>query len=387
MNQLKSFLFNARKLILLAIIAFAVILAGSSCQTQFLNPSLPKTQTEVANLNSTCPKPDNLSWLQVDGNWVKDEAGNKVTLRGISFCGFNNDWGEKALPNFSQKISEVTNGVNEWYPNLLRLPIKQRHLDSFSLEQIYQSLQAGVDECVKQKVYCIIDWHAVDGEKDADWRSPEMDQKTRDFWNYIAPRFQNNPNVLFEVYNEPGYPKAVTAENWLAWRDKAQEWVNLIRGHAPRNIILIGSPLWSQITQFAPQHPFAGTNLAYVNHTYPRMKESWPRDVGMEYDWEKVFGLAADRVPMFVSEFGWQGTGEWKMGQGTISDFGQPMKEFLNNRPNINWVVWTYDHYCSPRLVDRDGSVRSGEQEMGKFVQDWLKEEWVKETNPVLNCK
>ena len=43
--------------------------------------------------------------------------------------------------------------------------------------------------------------------------------------------------------------------------------------------------------------------------TYPRIKESWPRDVGMEYDWEQVFGKAADRVPIFITEFGWQGTG------------------------------------------------------------------------------
>lgn len=58
------------------------------------------------------------------------------------------------------------------------------------------------------------------------------------------------------------------------------------------------------------------------------------------------------------------------------------MKDFLNNRPNINWIVWTYDHYCSPRLADENDRVLGGKK-MGLFVRDWLKEEWLKSTNPV----
>jgi endoglucanase len=339
------------------------------------------------NPESVCSRVAQLPQLRVEGKWLKDETGNNVTLRGISFCGFNNAWGEKILPDFRSKIAKVTNGHDSWYPNLLRLPIKDQHLDSFSLEQIYQALKAGVDECVEQKVYCIIDWHAVDGENGADWRSPKMDKKTRDFWNYMAPRFQDYSNVLFEVYNEPGYPKEVTEANWLAWRDQAQQWVDLIREQAADNIILISSPLWTQITQFAPKHPFSGSNLAYVNHTYPGMKESWPRDVGMEYDWEKVFGQAADSVPLFITEFGWQSNSEWDMGRGTTSEFGQPMKNFLNNRPNINWTIWTYDSYCSPRLVNEHDRILEGKDEMGSFVRDWLREERMRSTNPVKpNC-
>ncbi len=389
MNFNKNFKLNFLRAIALVLIGFTIVFieqyfvnSAVAYQPQFLQANL-KPKNNNLGCSDRNAFHSALPWLKTDGKWIKDEADNPVTLRGMSFCGFNNDWGEKVLPDFRHKISRVTNGVNGWYPNLLRLPIKDYHLNNFSLAEVYQALQAGVDECVRQKVYCIIDWHAVDGEEGADWQSPEMDDKTRDFWNYMAPRFKNYSNVIFELYNEPGYPKAVTEENWLNWRNKAQKWVDLIREQAPETIILIGSPLWSQITQFAPKHPFRGTNLAYVNHTYPGMEESWPQDVGMEYDWEEVFGKAADRVPMFITEFGWQGTGEWEMGQGTTSDFGQPMKDFLNNRPNINWAIWTYDHYCSPRLADANEKVREGEQEMGGFVRDWLREEWVKSTNPV----
>ena len=156
----------------------------------------------------------------------------------------------------------------------------------------------------------------------------------------------------------------------------------MIRKDAPDNIILISSPLWAQITQFAPLYPFEGDNLAYVNHTYAGMEKSWPEELGLEYDWEQVFGKAADKVPLFITEFGWQADAEWEFGKATTAEFGQPIKEFLNNRPNINWVVWTYDHYCSPRLVDENDRVLGGAK-MGVFVRDWLQEEWNKSTNPV----
>lgn len=361
----------------LSTLNFSKSLPAIARQPQLLLTSNIKTSSQGA----ACTTSD-LPWLQVDGKWIEDEAGNKVTLRGISFCGFNNEWGEKALPDFQQKISQVTNGTNGWYPNLLRLPIKDYHLNYFSLEEVYQALKAGVDECVYQNVYCIIDWHAVDGEEGADWRSLEMERKTRDFWSYMAPRFKDYSNVLFEVYNEPGYPKEVTAANWLSWRDKAQEWVDLIREKAPKNIILISSPLWAQITQFAPKYPFKGENLAYVNHTYKGMEETWPKEVGIEYDWERVFGKAADRVPIFITEFGWQADAEWEFSEATTAEFGQPMKDFLNERPNINWTVWTYDHYCSPRLADENDRVLGGNK-MGIFIRDWLREEWQRATNPV----
>lgn len=371
--------FNLNRLQKLTAIAIAIALV---LVLAFAENSPAELFPMTSDAPSSCSDKADLPWLRTDGRWVKDERDNLVTLRGISFCGFNEKWKEKVLPNFPEKITKVTNGTNGWYPNILRLPIKDYHLETFDLKEVYQTLKAGVDECVEQKVYCIVDWHPVDGEKGADWRSPETQQKTKDFWRYMAPRFSNYPNVIFELYNEPGYPKLVTAENWLNWRDVAQEWVDLIREQAPRNIILISSPLWAQIIQFAPEYPFKGNNLAYVSHTYGGMEESWPRELGMEYDWERVFGKAADKVPLFITEFGWQADAEWEFGKATTAEFGRPMKEFLNNRPNINWIVWTYDHYCSPRLVDENDRVLGGKK-MGLFVRDWLQEEWLKSTNPV----
>ncbi|AFZ35960.1 hypothetical protein Sta7437_2421 [Stanieria cyanosphaera PCC 7437] len=55
---------------------------------------------------------------------------------------------------------------------------------------------------------------------------------------------------------------------------------------------------------------------------------------------------------------------------------------YLSKRPNINWVVWAYDYYCSPRLTDERDRVLGGNK-MGIFVRNWLQEEWNKSTNPL----
>ena len=51
----------------------------------------------------------------------------------------------------------------------------------------------------------------------------------------------------------------------------------------------------------------------------------------------------------------------------------------------LNWIVWTYNRYCSPRLVDKNRVL--GGNKMGLFVRQWLKQERSKPTNPVKSCQ
>ena len=81
------------------------------------NP-LSTTVQAAGTSGSSCTTEGDVPKLHTDGRWFKDEADNLVTLRGISFCGFNNEWGEKVLPDFKSKIAKVTNGTNGWYPNV-----------------------------------------------------------------------------------------------------------------------------------------------------------------------------------------------------------------------------------------------------------------------------
>ena len=37
-------------------------------------------------------------------------------------------------------------------------------------------------------------------------------------------------------------------DSWLEIRPDMQQWVDAVRKHAPKNLVLVGGPHWSQIT-------------------------------------------------------------------------------------------------------------------------------------------
>ena len=61
----------------------------------------------------------------------------------------------------------------------------------------------------------------------------------------MAPRYASDQGVLYEVYNEPIATGG--SSNWNSWQPIVQEFVDVIRSHAPDNLVLVGAPNWSQI--------------------------------------------------------------------------------------------------------------------------------------------
>jgi endoglucanase len=207
--------------------------------------------------------------------------------------------------------------------------------------------------CKKYQVYCIIDWHEI-----SKWQDKDKQFQLERFWSSVARRYAHEPNILYEVFNEPTGPGTMSRENWLLWREVAQPWVNQIRAAAPETVILVGSPHWSQMPQFAVQDPFAGKNLAYVMHLYP----GWSSDT-----WDRFIGNPSKSVPIFITEWGWSAREDAKKSPfyGTKEKYGAPLRAYLDARPNIHWTAWAYHEGCGPAMLGKD-------TEMGEFVKEWL---------------
>ncbi|MGB5635993.1 MAG: hypothetical protein WBM86_24865 [Waterburya sp.] len=80
-----------RKLTLIAVaiaLSFTLMLAKNSPSVKWFSSPAQAADPEL----SSCSNNQNIPWLHTDGRWFKDEDNNLVTLRGISFCGFNNIW-------------------------------------------------------------------------------------------------------------------------------------------------------------------------------------------------------------------------------------------------------------------------------------------------------
>jgi len=298
----------------------------------------------------------NTPWLSVSGRYIKDQAGNTVILRGVSLVDVS--VADSGTRSASALIDMATDNANGWYARVVRLPVYPNAIDGqpgwIAGPDAYfnNHLNPAVQECVARQIYCIVDWHYI-----SDYNSSTIDTATRNFWSYIAPKYANTPNVIFELYNEP-----VNPDSWSTWKATAQPWVNLIRASAPNNLILIGGPRWSQNVAEAATNPFTGSNLVYVAHIYP--------EHGGQSTWDSWFGNSSSTVPYFISEWGYQQSGNTPT-SGTQSSYGNAFSAYLDAKA-VSWTAWVFDDYWQPVMFDTSWNLLGGENYMGQFTKDFL---------------
>lgn len=295
-------------------------------------------------------------WLHVDGNVIKDTAGNLVTLRGVSIIAPEYASRNPSNPKTpSEYIAWLADSTRGWHSRILRIPVCEINRSPVNA---YNFINPLVQQAINLGLYVIIDFHNV-----SNYGSGGTSQTTvMNFWNYFAPRYANSSNVLFEVYNEP-----VNPADWNQWKSFIQPVVNDIRAVAPKNIILMGSPQWSTYTKYAVSSPIAGTNIVYVYHIYPN------QGTPTSYLLDSKFGNAANNIPVMITEFGWNQNASYSdnITYGKTSTWGIPFRTYMDAHPNISWVNWVFDNYWMPSIFDKNWGLM-GDENQGEFIKNWL---------------
>jgi hypothetical protein len=312
-------------------------------------------------------------WLHVDANKIKDPDGNVVILRGVSLIdlGFLYEWhgGAYAMIDRLTDKTDSQGSSPGFYPKVIRIPIAPPdtnpswpHRFDPNDDTFYNDyLRPIVDYCKWKDLYVIIDWHYIDNTWD-------KVQQTTEFWQYMAPRFAADSHVIFELFNEPINPGASDTDRWLATRDDMQTWTNIVRASAPVNIILVAGPSWSQIIGPAATYPVSGTNIAYVSHIY---LGHWLS--GNTWYTDSITACAAVH-PVIMTEWGFSmSMGEDWLLNGTITNYGQPLTEFLELH-GISSTAWVASYNWGPPMFWDDWTLRCGDGEMGCFTKDYLYE-------------
>ncbi len=307
-----------------------------------------------------------LPWIHVDGNHFKDESGNVVVLRGVDMIDLSaTDQWEGGL---HQMIDRLTNPNDPqgsspgWATRILRLMVAPADamigapVPYQPNTQYYERyLRPTVDYARQKGLYAIIDWHYIDDT------GPHV-QTTSDFWSDIAPKFANDSNVFFELFNEP-----MDMGNWTTTKANMQTWYDIARAGAPNTVILMGSPNWSQLAGNAASDPIDGTNIAYVAHMYPTHFT--------QPSLRNQITTAAALAPVFMTEWGFEEglTDNGGLLNGTITSYGDPIKAFMEQN-GLSWSAWCASSTWGPPMFNADHTLRVGEGEMGGFVKDWLYE-------------
>ncbi len=302
-------------------------------------------------------------WLHVEGNLIKDPAGNTVILRGVDFQDIKEQATDRTV-GLNGLIDVVTNPDDTlsnspgWYTRVLRFTVEP---PISNLEEYYQqTLKPAVDYATSKGLYVIIDWHYI-----ADVNNNI--ESTNAFWTYMAPRFNNYSNVLYEVYNEP----INTNLTWGQFKPYMQAWVDLIRKYAPHNLILAGSPVWDQRMGDAATNPLTGGNIVYVAHIYPGHWNATGAGA-VKAQVERVVKVH----PVFLSEWGFSETVSAASGtllKGSIASYGQPIVDWAESL-GISWSAWCADNDWEPAMFTRDWKLKVGPGEMGGFTKDKLYE-------------
>ena len=285
-------------------------------------------------------------WLRVKGAQLCNEAGEPVVLRGMSSHGLH--W----FPQYTN--AQSIRNTAAFGANLFRVAMYTGEGGYLSNSAaVKRQLIAAVDAAIAADLYVIIDWHILsDGNPSA-----HTDEAVSFFWEMTA-RYGDNPAVLYEICNEPN--------GNVTWRRDVKPYavtvVNAIREKAPKSIVLIGSPTWSQDIHEAAADPLEGENLMYTLHFYAGTHGASLR--------QRIDDALKKGLPVFVSEWGASradGSG------GVYLDESAVWLDFLAER-GISWANWSLcdksetSAALKPNTPNNRAWTESDLTESGKFV-------------------
>ena len=247
--------------------------------------------------------------LQVRETQLCDQKGDPLVLAGASF-GWHNLWPRY----YTQDVVKWL--VSDWKCNVVRASMGVGLDDSY-LENPSFALQCitnVIDGALKNGIYVLIDFHSH--------KLHTAEAKT--FFAQMAEKYKNNPNVIYEIWNEPDY------YSWKEVKQYAEEVISTIRAQDPDNLILVGSPHWDQDLDSVAASPIKGQkNIMYTMHFYAGTHKKWLR--------ERTDNVMSKGIPVFISECaGMEASGDGPIDKVEWNAYLEWMKE-----KKISWIAWS----------------------------------------------
>lgn len=263
--------------------------------------------------------------ISVSGNQLLFD-GQAGSIAGPSLFWSNNGWGGEKY-----YTPEVVAWVKQdWNATLIRASMGVE--DQGGYIQFPAANRAKVitvvDAAIANDMYVIIDWHSH--------RAENNQQAAIDFFTEMATLYGGYDNVIYEIYNEPLNPGQTGKPNSAAvWNEiikpYAEAVIAAIRAVDPDNLIIVGTPTWSQDVDTAANSPITGyTNIAYALHFYAGTHRQYLRD--------KATTALNNGIALFVTEWGGvQATGDGEVDEGETLLWMDFIRQ--HNLSHANWAL------------------------------------------------
>lgn len=285
--------------------------------------------------------------LNVNGKDIVDKDGNSVVLRGMSL--FWSQWGGQYYNKETIKWLR-----DDWKCTVIRAAMGVEggaYLDNPEAE--FQKVKAAIDACIELGIYVIVDWH--------DHRAEEHLEESKAFFERISSDYGNYPNIIYELYNEPLN---------VSWNDVLkpyhEEVISVIRKNDPNNIIVAGTPNWSQDVEDVINKKLEGSNIAYSFHFYSSTHKQELRD--------KAIQAINAGIPLFVTEWGMsEANGNGIIDNTSLNEWADFLEAY--NLSWCNWSIVNKDETSAallPTTSSLSGWSESDLSVSGKIIRDYL---------------
>ncbi|KAL3105798.1 hypothetical protein niasHT_026573 [Heterodera trifolii] len=220
----------------------------------------------------------------------------------------------------------------------------------------YQLVTTVIEAAISLGMYVIVDWHV----------SATYTTQAVAFFTKIAKAYGSYPHILYETYNEP------LALSWTSdlvpYHKKV---IAAIRKYDTKNVIILGTPNWSQDVDVAAANPVSGySNLMYTFHFYAGT--------------HTVSGLGAKlktaytkSLPIFVTEYGaCESSGDGTIATSSMSAWWSFLDGYKISY--CNWSVCNKGESCSALTTSASASnVGSSSYwtTSGKLIQAYYKKQ------------
>nr|UNG40317.1 glycoside hydrolase family 5 subfamily 2 [Oxymirus cursor] len=219
--------------------------------------------------------------LSVRGVNLVDQHEDPIQLKGMSL--FWDVW----MPQYYNQ--ESIDGIHDaCHANVVRAAMAvETLLDGGYLidpEETIKRLSVVIDAAIRDDIYVIVDWHEEDAQTHL--------TQAKEFFDTVSKKYGSYPNIIYETFNEP------TTQSWsYVLKPYHEAVISTIRANDPDNVIILGTPTWSQRVDQASLDPITDQkNIMYTLHFYAGTHKQWLRDTANT--------ALSNGLPIFVTEYG-----------------------------------------------------------------------------------
>ncbi len=367
--------------------------------------------------------------LHVEGNQLKDPAGNSVLLHGWmqpTSSWFNGqgrwyndpwDWTRLSAPLSRSGVSDFLGYLEEvatlmsdpsprygrdhgWHCSFVRLNTDgvggwssaEGLVNSEQFDAWIENFLVPYANILKSRgLYLVLSATGpmvvnVDGDMSKN-ASQGTQERMLTFWERVAsaPGVKNADNIMFELMNEPVLIESVPGNNNWGMQRKVyfeafakwlQPIIDVIRNTGANNVIWVPTLEWQGSPQQWADFPFSGDNIGVAVHFYPAYGGVFDDARALQNLWDRQYKPSADRWPMIITEMFWTPYPDdpWNLVNGTTEGFGNSIKRAIDNQGNVSYMVGFIGDLLDDLNKSRPADCTLSEREGAQAYFDWMPE-------------